>query len=339
MVVVHGMGNRVKLEDVARACGVSTATASLALNDSPLVKTETKQRVREVSKKMGYLPNEIARSLVKKKSRQLGVIVPDILNCFYATFVSELNNFVQAMHYGLTIYVSNNSPERESKIIDDMIRNNVEGAIIVPINERNVSPQYISKLSRLNIPFLFAVDYYDGIEATRVMSDCETGMYKMVKYLIGKGYTDIAFLSGDTSVFTLKARLDGYVKALEEASLGSRLIKVDTIDYNGACSAIEKCMKKGERHQVFVCPNDMMALGVINTLRSHDISVPEECAVTGYDNVMFSMISSVPITTVEQDISKIARKSSELIFDMIEGDKMGCHEYLVKTKLILRASC
>lgn len=331
------MQKRVKLEDVARKCGVSPATVSLALNDNPLVKEETKKKVKETAEKMGYVPNEIARSLVKKKSHQLGVIVPDILNSFYAMFVNELNKYVQSMHYGLTISISNNSPERESKIIDEMIRNNVEGVIIVPLNEHNESPQYINKLKKLNIPFVFAVDHYEIIDAPVVMSDCETGMYDMVAYLIGKGYRDIAFLIGDTSVFTLRARADGYRKAMDKAGLENKLIRAETIDYNGACKAIELCIAKNQLHRVFVCPNDMMALGVINTLRNHDISVPVQCAVTGYDNVMFSTISTVPITTVEQEIGSIAQTSAKLLFGMIDGNEV--KDKYIKTKLIIRESC
>jgi len=333
------MANRVKLEDVAKECGVSPATVSLALNDNPLVNVETKRRVKEAADRMGYIPNEIARSLVKKKSQQLGVIVPDILNCFYATFVSELNRFVQSNHYGLTISISDNNPDRERRIVDELIRSNVEGVIIVPTNEQNTAPLYINKLSKLKIPFLFAVDKYEEIEAQVIMSDCEQGMYDMVTYLIAKGYSDIAFLSGDTSVFTLRARADGYRKAMDEAGLENKMIRAETIDYNGACKAIEQCIEKNQLHRVFVCPNDMMALGVINTLRNHNISVPEQCAVTGYDNVMFSTISTVPITTVEQDICTIAQNSARTLFDMIGEQRENIGDKYIKTKLIIRESC
>jgi len=325
--------------DIAEAAGVSIGTVSLAINDSPLVNSETKKKIKKLSQEMGYIPNEAARSLVRKKSRQFGVIIPEISNYFYSTFIKELNSFVHSMNYGLTISISDNNPAQECMIIDEMIRNNVEGVIIVPFNERNSSPEYINKLRKVGIPFLFAVDYYDGIDACHVISDLETGMYNLVKYLISLKYTDIAYLSGDPSVITLKMRENGYRRAVEEASLQSHIIRVRAVDYTEACSVIQDCIRNGSMHRVFVCPNDMMALGVINTLRNNGISVPSECAVTGFDNVIFSSVSSVAITTVEQNIKRIAEKSFRLLIGMLDGNKPDRKEYLIKTRLIKRDSC
>ena len=330
---------RVKLEDIAKACSVSNGTVSLALNDSSLVNEDTKKLIKETADKMGYIPNEMARSLVKRRSKQIGVIVPDIMNTFYATFISELNQKIQAKGYTLSIYISDNSPEKENDIVEQMIRNNARGIIIVPVNNGNTSPAYINRLSSLKIPFLFAVDHYVGIDAVCVMSDCHGGMYDMINHLIDKGYNDIAFLSGDVSVVSLRMRLDGYTQAMSEKELDNRVITVGSIDYKGASAAVQKCIESGKLPEVFVCPNDMMALGVINTLKNAGISVPDTCAVTGFDNVIFSEISSVPITTVNQDIGLIAGKSTDIIFEMINGKDPEKICYLIKTELVTRSSC
>ena len=330
---------RVKLGDIAKACGVSNGTVSLALNDSHLVNEDTKKLVKETADKMGYIPNEMARSLVKGKSKQISVVVPDIMNTFYATFVSELNKKVQKEGYTLTIYISNNSPEKENKMVNRMLRNNVEGIIIVPVNEGNASPEYVKRLSSINIPFLFAVDNYEGTNAICVMSDCRKGMYDITKHLTDKGYEDIAFLSGDVSVASLQARLEGYSRAMAEKGLDEKVIPVRSIDYDGAREAVQNCIDSGRVPRVFACPNDMMALGAINTLRSAGISVPEQCAVTGFDNVIFSEISSVPITTVNQDIKLIAKKSTDIIIEMIDGKEPEKTYCLIGTEIVKRSSC
>ena len=333
------MNARIRLEDIAKACGVSVATVSLALNESPLVKLETKKFVTETAERMGYIPNETARSLVRRRSKQIGVIVPDIINTFYATFISELNRCVQDKGYTLMTYISKNDPQAENRIVNQMLRNGVEGIIIVPVNEVNAFPEYTKRLTTLDIPFLFAIDKYDGTGAVCVMSDCRLGMYQMLKHLIHKGYTDIAFLNGDQSVATLRARLDGYLQAIQESGLPSHVISVSSIDCNGAKKAIQACIQEGQLHQVFVCPNDMMALGVINALKESGISVPNECAVTGFDNVIFSEITSVPITTANQDIGLIAQKSIELMLDLINGNEVEKKDYLINTELVIRGSC
>jgi LacI family transcriptional regulator len=164
-------------------------------------------------------------------------------------------------------------------------------------------------------------------------------MYDMIKHLINQGYRDIAFLSGDVSVASLKARLEGYSRAMAERGLEEKVIPVRSIDYDGSREAVRKCIDQGKLPRVMVCPNDMMALGAINTLKDAGISVPDQCAVTGFDNVIFSEISSVPITTVRQDIGLIATKSAEIIFKMINGEKTEKTYYLISTELVERSSC
>ena len=327
------------MKDIANYCKVSTATVSLALNDSNLVNRETKQHIQAASDDLGYIPNEIARSLVKKRSYRIGVIVPDILNSFYATFVTDLNRYAEAANYSLSIYISNNSSEQEKHIVDELIRNRVEGVIIVPINEETSPPQYITRLTTSGIPFLFAVDRYENIDSTYVISDYTEGMIQIVEHLIECGYQDIAYLNGDLSVYSLKLRRDGYIKALEHVGLASQLIDVDTVDYNGACKAITRCISEGRLHRAFVCPNDMMALGVINTLYQNGILVPEHCAVTGFDNVIFSEIAPVSITTVKQDIPTIAQKCLDLILSSIHKNNIKSEAHLIRTSLIIRNSC
>ena len=220
-----------------------------------------------------------------------------------------------------------------------MLRNNVEGIIIVPVNKGNASPEYVKRLSNINIPFLFAVDNYEGTNAICVMSDCRKGMYDITKHLTDKGYEDIAFLSGDVSVASLQARLEGYSRAMAEKGLKENVIPVSSIDYDGARDAVQKCIESGKLPRVFACPNDMMALGAINTLRNAGISVPEQCAVTGFDNVIFSEISSVPITTVNQDIKMIAKKSTDIILEMIDGKEPEKTYCLIGTEIVKRSSC
>lgn len=333
------MGARVTLEDVARACGVSNGTVSLALNNSPLVSEGTGKLIRETADRMGYIPNETARRLVKRRSGQIGVVIPDIINTFYAAFVSELNRCVQAADYTLTIYISNNDPEKENRLVDRMLGSSIEGIVIVPVNRGNASSAYIKRLSGLHVPFLFAVDRYAGANAVCVMSDYRRGMYDMVKYLTGKGYEDIAFLNGDVSVASLRDRLIGYSDAMAEKGLAGRVITARSIDYDGAREAVGQCIESGTLPRVFVCPNDMMALGAVNTLKSAGVSVPDGCAVTGFDDVIFAEISPVPITTVRQDIGLIAKKSADVILDLINGKKPDKTDFFLSTELKARNSC
>ena len=124
----------VTIADIAKAAGVSKATVSLALNGSPVVKDETREKVTAAAASLGYVPNFSARRLVSGKSGMLGVVVPDIENVYYATFVKELTDRVSDAGWSLSIFISSNDPDRESRAVRDMIASRVEGIIYVTVN-------------------------------------------------------------------------------------------------------------------------------------------------------------------------------------------------------------
>ena len=145
----------VGIKDVARAANVSEATVSLALNGSPLVNEQTRQRIIKIAQSMNYTPNPYARQLVLKRRGVIGLVVPSIENYYYATFVKHVNRAIRSTGYGLTISISENDPENEAKIIQEMINNRVEALLLAPVNIPNDRPDYLSLLIDSEIPTIF----------------------------------------------------------------------------------------------------------------------------------------------------------------------------------------
>lgn len=326
----------VGIKDIARRAGFSEATVSLALNGSNLVNEHTKEIILEIAQEIGYIPNLSARNLARRESGCLGLIIPDVENVFYASLVKYINDATKEKGYNLIIAVSENNPQAEKKIISNMIENRVEGVVFVPMNKKNSNPDYVTMLDHYYIPYVFCSDYYKMFrnEAPVVMSDLENGMYQQVLEVVAMGYKNLVYLTGDDAVESLYLRRKGFERAVQENGVQSRVYRLDKLSYKAARSAISEILENYPETDAFVCVNDMIAVGALNALAEQGISVPEEKGIAGFDNVIFSRISFPQISTVEQDIEEIAKKSVEIL---IEKNRQH-DDVIIPTKIIKRGS-
>ncbi len=315
-----GAGNMaVGIKDIAQKLGVSEATVSLALNGNPLVNAETSKRVKKAAKEMGYRPNPYARKLVLKKSGMIGVVVPDIENVFYASFVHYLNLHSRNTGYSLSIYLSENIPQREEVIIDDLIAAQVEGIIYIPANVPDDGAKQLNKLRDSEIPTISATTAFADFPC--IMSDLKAGMAALTAHVLRNGRRRLAYISGPRGVYALDIREEGLREALRENGMDPESVlffHMKAVTYDCACEAA-RLIREQYADQVdgIICVNDVMALGVINTLEQH-LDIPGALTVTGFDDSIFSIASPIPITTVRQDVEAIAKKSIEVLIDQIQ---------------------
>ena len=325
----------VTISDIARSLGVSEATVSLALNNNPIVKEETRERVRLTADQLGYVPNSYARRLVLKRSGMLGVVVPDIENVYYASLVKELSDRVSHSGYSLSIFISSNDPKKEERAIDDMISSRVEGMIYVPINTPADLSGSRGLIERSGIPTVCATTLIDGMSC--VLCDLEEGMRQLLSHIMREKPGRIAYLSGPEGVYTLDCRQKAFLDVAESYGVDVTVIHLPAVDYRQAFEAARGLL--GNLPDVIVCVNDFMALGVVNLLTEQGISVPRDVSVTGFDDSVFSIASPVPLTTVRQDISALAEKTVDMLLGLIGSDTTPESEVLrLPTGLIIRKS-
>lgn len=330
----------VGLKDIAERLGLSEATVSLALNGNKIVKAETRIRVQKMADEMGYIPNSLARSLVRKKSGMLGLIIPDIENVYYSELVKHINRYCQKVGYRLFVSISNNDVHKEKENVLAMIENCAEGVVIAPVNVSNFNPDYLRYFQTNSIPFVFSSSRYEDVSAPYVMCDLETGMYSLTRYLLTeKGYRNFLLLTGPENVLTLRLRENGFLRALKnEKDVSNEIVRVQAVDYDTASETIQQYLQQKKKIDVIMCVNDTMAIGVINTLMRQGIKVPEDVAVTGFDDSLFAQISVVTLTTVVQDVKKIAERSVDLLMDRISNQTSANTEILIPTHIVKRAS-
>lgn len=330
----------IKLKDIAKMAGVSEATASLALNDNKIVKEETRLKVKKIARELGYSPNALARGLAKRKSGTIGLIVPDIESAYYGKLTRCIDENVREAGYSLILAISNDKREIEKQIINNFISERVEGVIIAPINQYNGDLSYIYQLEKHNIPCVFATAHYPEVDAPFVMVDLEEGTYRLVKYLLDLGHRDIFFITGSPKVITTSYRINGYVKAFQERGLAvdeGKFIHCSRLNYEQASQTAENLIRSKTGIDSIIAINDMMALGVLNTLKADHIDVPGDISVAGYDNMIFSSVASIPITTVNQDIEQISWKAVNIAVNRIKGGDI-VEKILIKPELIIRES-
>jgi len=331
----------IKLKDVAKKAKVSEATASLVLNRKKGVSAATRERVLSTVQALGYTPNNIARGLATRRTRSIGLVVTDIENPFFGSVTRFVDEFILARGCTLILSVSNDEPELEEKIISFFIGRRVEGVIIVPAISRRTNLSYFKDLDRHKIPYVFVTTYYPGVEADCVMTDLKKGSYQLARYLIGLGHRDVVFLaSHDRTVPVSSLRIEGVQRAFTEAGIpvdGVRVVECDKANFSCGYAMTQVALEE-RKPDAIIGVNDIVALGAERAVRDKGYSIPGDISVCGYDDVIFSRISEVPLTTVRQDVKLLCRKAVDVLFGRIADAHTRKRIQKIVPELVIRQS-
>ncbi len=332
----------ITLKDIAKKVGVSESTVSLALNDSPLVNINTKEKIVKAANDMGYSPNIIAKNLAKSKTNTIGLIIPDIESAFYSTLTKWIDQKARLAGYSVLNAISFDSRKIEKSIMKSFVAQRIEGVLVAPANKYNPGESHFATLDKYNVPYVYTSAYYEDTEdCMYVMGDLEQGAYKVASYLIGLGHKNIVFLCGKKDVTTTKLRLSGYMRAHREAGvpvIPEHIIESDTIDYEAACRETDNLIKSQTEFTAIMTLNDEMALGSVNTLQWAGYKVPDDISVAGYDDSVYSRVSNVPLTTVNQNLENVCMTAVNMLVSKIQGETINNSKVKVKQELIVRDS-
>ena len=313
---------KATIRDVAKAAGVSVATASMALNNRAGVNVHTRQKVLEVAERMNYVASYSAQSLVTRESGCIGLLLPEIQNPFYSAIVDNISRLAEINGLTLLLGITNNSPEQEEKYVRYFLSRSVQGVIVIPILNRRRSDRHIDMLRGANVPIVFCTERYSGSREPVVMCDFEQGEYEATKYLVDRGLREFFFVSMDIEAQFTTLRYAGYARALEEAGIpvrDERTMLIDTPTYEQAYHRAGEFL--ADRPEAIVCINDIMTMAIIRRLREEGLRVPADISVIGFDDIMFSALVSPPLSTVHQPIREICEKTMQILVDMISAGR------------------
>ena len=331
------------MKDIAREFGISVATVSRALKDSPRISEERRKVIQAYAREHNFTPNSIAESLrfsKVKPQKLIGVIIPDFVHYYFASVLAGIEEEASSRGYRLLVATSQESYEREVRICQSFYENKVCGIIVSQAKDTKQYDHFL-KLISTGVPLVFYDRICTGVNASRVVVDDYMGAYNAVNYLIEKGCRRIAFFGSPMTLEISKNRFNGYKDALLKNGLtyDPQLTLVCDNRADAESMAPEVLTQEAPPDGVFAI-NDDTAIGVLYTAKRVGLRVPEDIQICGFTNGYRSISCDPMLTTVEQRGRTVGEEAAEILMDKVEGlvpiDKV--EKRIVRTRLIIRGT-
>lgn len=321
--------------EVAREAGVSVATVSRVLNRSGYVKQETYQRVMEAIRKLNYVPNGVARSMVKGSTRTIGLILPDVTNPYFPMLARGVEDAAAAQGYLVILCNTDNNPQTEAMYLKMLREKCVDGMVYVSASEHT---DHVKEFAEA-VPVVWVDRTAVGIEGDVVAGDDLLGGYIATRHLLQQGHTRIAFIAGPAGLMTSEERERGYRLALKETGIipEEDLIARGNFQFESGRRAMTEILNRTTPTALFAS-NDLMALGAMEVITEAGLRIPQDIAVVGYDNIVFARLAKPPLTTVEQPSYMIGLTACEMLMERMAQKELPVQKKLFKPNLIVRAS-
>ncbi len=331
------MTKRPTIIEVAEAAGVSKSTVSLVLQDSPLVKDETRAKVRETMRAIGYVYNRAAANLRSANVGLIGLVINDLRNPFFTEFATSLQMELSARGYATVIANTDEDPAIQAQVVGSMVEHGVSGLVISPTY--GVTEATFGPLERAGIPVLQVLRKASA-DTTRfpfASFDYLTGGRVATRHLLDLGARRIAFVGGPEGRPITAERMAGYLAVLAEAGLEPVVLQGRSSRAFGR----EAALRLGREHpqvDAAVCFNDLVALGMIAGFASEGRSVGRDFRLVGFDDIEECAMVYPQLSSVRCNIAGFGRAAAETLVDWLEQDKHPVAETRAKVELIARAS-
>lgn len=323
---------KVKLQDIARHLNISVSTVSRVLNNKDRVDEKTRERVLKALEELNYQPNEIARSLRNKSSRTVGIIVPDISNEFFTMLIKGAEAVAKRNGYLLILCNSDNEEALEENYFNLLVQKQVDGLIIATVCKEK---SYFERILNYGIPLVFTDNLpHIGQNYNYVAIDNEKAAYDLTRYLIGRGYKDIAAITGRLHETTAVERLNGWKRAMAESGLkiDKNFIGIGEFKKESGYSIMAKMLEGDKKPRAVLAANNYIAYGAIKAIQDRGLRIPEDICVACFDANDSTGLIKVDLPSMVQPAEKIG----ELAFDIIIN-RIGSKEYKIFNNIKLEA--
>ncbi len=314
------IGITATIKDIAKACGVSEGTVDRALNNRSGIKKETKEHILKVAGELNYRPNHLASCLAKGSSKTIGVVCAGLSNPFFSSFVEAIERTAYENGYYLTLILTHGSREKEMEGIAYLAERRVDGLIIMPLGQ---GIDYEQDLLQYRIPI---VTVYNRIsdKFAHVDVDGRQIMRDAVLRIRDKGYRRIAYMDlgygspcdlGNNR-YSLNQRRQGYIDGIAKYSMGEPVIMT-----NLEWEPLEQFIGADGGKPAILCPFDDAAIKVMNLMRNHDIWVPKQVGVMGFDNISILDSISPRLCSVDCEMKDLGKKAFSALLQIINGEQ------------------
>jgi DNA-binding LacI/PurR family transcriptional regulator len=327
----------MRIKDVAREAGVSTATVSHVINNTRFVSESTREKVLRAIESCGYYPNEQARTLASGKSNILGVVVSDISNPFFPELVKSIETAAFEHGYDLILANTNYDSERTSNYVRRMIARKVAG---VAIMTSELDSALIDELARRHICVVFLDLGAHAERMSNIVVDYEIGIEEAIRHLVSLGHERIAYLGGPNRLRSAAKRLEAFQAAVAKHLPGKSPCPVFEGDFRleGGREAARAILESTNLPTAVVAANDMMAMGAMREFRYAGLSIPDEMSIVGFDDIAFAALADPALTTISLPRPELGRKAVDALIMTIERADHQGEEFHIPTHLIQRGS-
>ncbi|MEV3859393.1 LacI family DNA-binding transcriptional regulator [Streptomyces sp. NPDC050095] len=337
------MAQSVGIKDVARVAGVSVGTVSNVINRPETVADETRARVLAAIDRLGYVRSESARQLRAGRSRIMGLLVLDMGNPFFVDVARGAERAARAAGLGVMVCNSAQSTSEEAEYLSLFAEQRVRGVLLTPAE---ATGRTVEGFRRHDIPFVLVDRVAEGASECSVSVDDVNGGELAVRHLVDAGHRRIAYVSGPPALNQVKDRRQGALRALKEAGLPAsalRELPTERLDVAAGRDAGARLLGLADRPTAVFCANDLLALGVLQSMYAAGVRVPEDVAIVGYDDIEFAAAAAVPLTSVRQPAVTMGALAAELLLEEIEAaDRPDtAHEHrrvVLQPELVVRGS-
>ena len=328
----------VTIKDVAKAAGVSYSTVSRALTGSPEISEETRSRILQICKEMNYTVNTVARSMVKKSTKLLGLIIPSVNNPFMSELAYHVDRQARARGYNIILCNSSRDPEQERELFELMIGRQVDGFLLSPAGMESYEKLY-PYLSR--IPTVFIGENLREMPESYVSVDNFRGAQMGVEYLYKLGHREILYFGRRRGSMTHQLRAEGYAAACEHYGLTphycNNSFSSSSIKYGYQLA--KQLFSQELRYTAIFAATDTNALGIMQAAEEVNLRIPGDLSLLGFDNIRDGSLPRIGLSTIEQPKKMLASVAVETLLDKIQNDRDGYSHRILSPALVERSSC
>jgi LacI family transcriptional regulator len=336
------MEKKPTIEDIARLAGVSATAVSMALKNHSRISEATRNRIQDIAEKLHYRPNYVARSLVSRRSNTLGFVLTTITNPFYPELAKGIEDKARERGYNIMLCSTNYDPKLQRDLINILRSKGVDGIIFssVEIDDPDIEPlvddafPFVLVNRRVRKPELEKKISY-------VVLDNFSGGYLAIRHLHGLGHRRIAIVAGSLTTSTAVERTEGAKKAMGECGLDlpPDLLVECHFSKEEAYEATKRLLSCSPIPTAIFAENDYMALGVRDAILGAGLSVPEDMALVGFDDIGVAGIKGVEITTISQKKYQMGTLAVEILVEKIEKKTDAVRQIVLPAEIVIRHSC
>jgi LacI family transcriptional regulator len=330
----------VTIYDIAKALEISPATVSRGLKDHPGIRKDTKKKILDAAKKMGYQHNTFASNLRKKHTNTIGVIIPRLNSYFMSTVISGMQKIANSHGYNLIISQSEESYKKEITSVQTLFNSRIDG-LMVSLAYDTPNTEHFKIFLNKKIPLIFFDRVIQHPGCTSIVIDNKQAGYEATMHLIEQGCKRIVHIDGDLNRNVYADRLNGYKMALDEAGLSydPALVIKNSLTEEGGVDAAEQILKMKKRPDGIFTANDTSAVACIRELKAAGVRVPEDIAVVGFNNDPISRVIEPNLTTIHYPGLEIGEQAATTLIQQLKNEN-GSHlnTVMLNHKLIIRKS-